>query len=64
MPPHNSHRPTQQQLNEAEQVKLQQWLNKIEDDPGGLLRRKFQYERQVRERQGNVVDESKDGQLW
>ena len=57
-------RPTQQQLNEAEQVKLQQWLNKIEDDPGGLLRRKFQYERQVRERQGNVVDESKDGQLW
>ena len=57
-------RPTQQQLNEAEQVKLQQWLNKIEDDPGGLLRRKFQYERQVRERQGNVVDETKDGQLW
>lgn len=56
--------PTQKQLNEAEQVKLQQWLNKIEDDPGGLLRRKFQYERQVRERQGNVVDESKDGQLW
>lgn len=47
-----------------EQARLQQWLNKIQDDPAGLLRRKFQYERSQRERQGNVVDQSEEGQLW
>lgn len=45
-------------------AKLQQWLNQIEDDPSGLLRRKFQYERQLRERQGEVIDKSEDGKLW
>ena len=27
-----------------EQQQLQQWLRRVEDDPGGLLRRKFQYQ--------------------
>jgi Ca-activated chloride channel homolog len=38
----------QQQLSEQtpdlEQQKTQQWLKKIPDDPGGLLRRKFKYQ--------------------
>lgn len=29
---------------DQEQQQLQQWLRRVEDDPGGLLRRKFQYQ--------------------
>ena len=54
----------EEQLNAEQQAQLEQWLKKIPDDPGGLLRRKFQYERSVRERQGNVVDDREQGQLW
>ena len=52
------------ELSDAEQQKIQQWFNKIADDPGGLLRRKFDYERQLRERQGDVIEESESGQVW
>ena len=55
---------SEEQLNAEQQAELQQWLKKIPDDPGGLLRRKFQYERNVRERQGNVIDDREQGQLW
>ena len=55
---------SEQQLNAEQQAELQQWLKKIPDDPGGLLRRKFQYERNVRERQGKVIDDREQGQLW
>lgn len=55
---------SEEQLNAEQQAQLQQWLKKIPDDPGGLLRRKFQYERNVRERQGKVVDDREQGQLW
>ena len=53
-----------EQLNADQQAQLEQWLKKIPDDPGGLLRRKFQYERNVRERQGKVIDDREQGQLW
>jgi len=43
---------------------LEQWLNKIEDDPAGLLRRKFQYQQQLRERKGDVVKPDKEGNIW
>ncbi len=38
-------------LDEEEQQALQQWLRRVPDDPGGLLRRKFeqQYEDNIRE---------------
>ena len=55
---------SEEQLNAEQQAELQQWLKKIPDDPGGLLRRKFQYERNVRERQGKVIDDREQGQLW
>ncbi len=54
----------QEQLDAEQQAKLNQWLQKIPDDPGGLLRRKFKYERQVREQQGTVIDDREEGQLW
>ncbi len=57
-------------LSEAEQLSaqksqaLQQWLRQIPDDPAGLLRRKFQYERQLKQREGTVIDAEEDGQIW
>ncbi len=40
----------QPQLQETteDQQALEQWLRRIPDDPGGLLRRKFEYESQLR----------------
>ena len=35
----------------AEQRERQQWLQRIPDDPGGLLRRKFLYQYRQRGRQ-------------
>lgn len=39
-----------------QQASLDQWLRRVPDDPGGLLRRKFLYQYQRRER-GDGVDE-------
>ncbi len=45
-----------QQLAESEQDEreraLEQWLRRVPDDPGGLLRRKFKHEANLRARQG------------
>lgn len=53
-----------EKLSANEQAELQSWLNQLTDDPGGLLRRKFDYERQVREREGTVIIENESKQLW
>lgn len=42
---------TDQPINEDQQA-LEQWLRRIPDDPGGLLRRKFQHQYQMRRTQG------------
>lgn len=39
-------------LDEEEKVALQQWLRRVPDDPGGLLKRKFQLQHQERLKQG------------
>ena len=39
-------------LSDEEQQALQQWLRKVPDDPGGLLRRKFEMQFQDRLKQG------------
>lgn len=44
-------------LGSEEQLAAEQWLRRIPDDPGGLLRRKFLYQYQQRRA-------SKPGQLW
>lgn len=58
------------QMNDAEQSKsdaereqeLQQWLRKVPDDPGGLLRNKFRYQYEQNRRRREHYD--KDGQLY
>jgi Ca-activated chloride channel family protein len=65
-----------QQLSEAElaelrqaqeqQQALEQWLRRIPDDPGGLLRRKFryQYQRYGRDQEGREVWPDDEVQPW
>ena len=50
---------------EAEQA-IQQWLRRIPDDPGGLLRRKFryQYQREGRDQDGNPVWPDNPQEPW
>ena len=45
---------------------MEQWLRRIENDPGGLLRRKFryQYQRQGRDQDGNSVWPDDDVEPW
>ncbi len=52
----------EQQRNEKDEA-LEQWLRRIPDDPGGLLRRKFQHETNQRLRQGDY-SERQDEQIW
>ncbi len=44
-----------------QQQATEQWLRQIPDDPAGLLRRKFQYENQLRRQQGQ---QNQEQQLW
>ena len=65
-----------QQLSEAELAELreqqeqeqamEQWLRRIPDDPGGLLRRKFryQYQREGKDQDGNSVWPDNEVQPW
>jgi Ca-activated chloride channel homolog len=54
----------EQDFDPQRQAELEQWLQKIPDDPGGLLRRKFNYQRQVNEQRGQYLDNNEEGQLW
>lgn len=55
--------PTESQNEEfEEQQALEQWLRRIDDDPGELLRRKFRY--QYRQRQLNGTANNTGGQIW
>ena len=38
---------------------LEQWLRRVPDDPGGLLRRKFEYETNLRRRRGEQPEQRK-----
>ena len=40
---------------------LEQWLRRVPDDPGGLLRRKFEYETNLRARRG---EQPQSGKIW
>jgi Ca-activated chloride channel homolog len=60
----------QQQENELDQMSqqerdqvLEQWLRKIKDDPGGLLRRKMYMEYQKRQKQGKEL-QKKGEKVW
>ena len=56
---------TLRRLQEKEQA-MEQWLRRIPDDPGGLLRRKFryQYQREGRDQDGNNLWPDDEVQPW
>ncbi len=47
-------RPSEDNLEGEQRQALEQWLGKIPDDPGELLRRKFWYEQQQHQDQENT----------
>jgi len=51
---------------QAEQQALEQWLRRIPNDPGGLLRRKFryQYQRMGKDQDGNNLWPDNEAQPW
>lgn len=49
-------------LTDEEQQALEQWLRKVPDDPGGLLRRKFEMQYQERLKRGNTTQN--DSSNW
>lgn len=54
---------TEQALDPEQQQALEQWLRRVPDDPGGLLRRKFDY--QYRQNmQKNGLDNNSGQQIW
>ena len=51
---------------QAEEQAMEQWLRRIPNDPGGLLRRKFryQYQRLGRDQDGNSLWPDNEAQPW
>lgn len=47
-----------------EQQSLEQWLRRIEDDPGELLRRKFRFQYRQRQLNGTANSIQNGGQIW
>ena len=47
-----------------EQQSLEQWLRRIEDDPGELLRRKFRHQYRQRQLNGTANNSQNGGQIW
>ena len=47
-----------------EQQSLEQWLRRIEDDPGELLRRKFRYQYRQRQLNGTANNTSSGAGDW
>jgi len=45
-----------------QQQALEQWLRRVPDDPGGLMRNKFNYQYRVNEREGKHIQEQE--QVW
>jgi Ca-activated chloride channel family protein len=50
-------------LEKEQQQALQQWLRKIPDDPGQLLRNKFRYQYENNRNQNEHIDKDSE-QLW
>lgn len=47
-----------------EQQSLEQWLRRIDDDPGELLRRKFRFQYRQRQLNGTANSIQNGGQIW
>ena len=59
----NQGMPQQTSLEKEQQQALQQWLRKIPDDPGQLLRNKFRYQYEKNRQQNDLVDKESE-KLW
>lgn len=53
--------PQQDNMTEEEKQALEQWLRQVPDNPGGLLRRKFEYESRLQNGRGNT---KKNTKIW
>lgn len=51
-----------QEATEEQKAAMEQWLRRVPDEPGGLLRRKFKYETDQRRREGNYQPKPK--KIW
>ena len=51
-------------LSEEQRQAAEQWLRRIPDDPGGLLKRKFDYQFQQRQSDRQFLPEQDDNTLW
>ena len=54
----------EQAENEQEQQQLEQWLRRVPDDPGGLLRQKFRYQSQQRAREQRRPQPPNQQERW
>ncbi len=50
-----------EEATDEQKAAMEQWLRRVPDDPGGLLRRKFKYETDKRRREG---DYTKPRKIW
>jgi len=53
-----------QQLSEEEQQAMEQWLRRIPDDPGMLLKRKFNYQYQQNKQNNQYVPQQENEAIW
>ena len=62
----NSESGIEGRMAQEQQQAMEQWLRRIPDDPGGLLRRKFryQYQRQGIDQDGNQIWPNEGAQPW
>ena len=62
----NSESGIEGRMAQEQQQAMEQWLRRIQDDPGGLLRRKFryQYQRQGIDQDGNQIWPNEGAQPW
>ncbi len=51
-----------QEPTEEQKAAMEQWLRRVPDEPGGLLRRKFKYETDQRRREGDYQPKAK--KIW
>jgi len=56
--------PNQSSAETESQESLEQWLRRIDDDPGELMQRKFQFEYRRRQLESRTSPQSTDGQIW
>lgn len=56
--------PNQSSAETESQESLEQWLRRIDDDPGELMQRKFQFEYRRRQLDSRTSPQSTDGQIW